>query len=236
MQDMMSFGGAVDFDPEALQKKYAAERERRLTHGDRKYVEVTGQFAHYLDNPCVEPAITRSPIAEEIDVLIVGGGMTGIMIGSRLRKSGVHDIRILEVGGDFGGTWYWNRYPGASCDIEALIYLPMLEEMGYVPTEKYARAPEIFDYLCLIGRRYGLYEKTYFQTGAREFIWNEESKRWFISTNRGDVLKARFICLATGNLARPKLPGIPELPHSRDTRSTLPDGTTNIPVVTPSET
>jgi cyclohexanone monooxygenase len=136
----------LGFDPAALKARYRAERDKRLrADGNAQYTEIKGDFAHYLDDPYVAP-ITRAPITDETEVLIVGGGFGGMLAAARLRQAGIDDIRIVEKGGDFGGTWYWNRYPGAACDIESYIYLPLLEEVGYLPVEKYTRAPEILSY------------------------------------------------------------------------------------------
>ncbi len=117
------------FDPDALRKKYREERKKRIRQdGNEQYVEVKGAFAHYLDDPYVDPGFTREPLTDQVDVVVIGGGFGGLLAGARLREAGVEDIRVIEKGGDFGGTWYWNRYPGAQCDIEAYVYLPLLEE------------------------------------------------------------------------------------------------------------
>ncbi len=129
----------LGFDPDALRAKYRAERDKRLRpDGNEQYREIAGEFAHYLDDPYVEPGFTRAPLTDEVEVVVIGGGFGGLLAGARLREAGVEDIRIIEKGGDFGGTWYWNRYPGAACDIESYIYLPLLEEIGYMPVEKYS--------------------------------------------------------------------------------------------------
>jgi cyclohexanone monooxygenase len=199
----------LGFDPNALREKYRAERDRRVrTDGSEQYVEIAGQFAHYLADPYVE-RIERAALNEEVEVVVVGGGFGGQLAAARLREVGVDDIRIIEKGGDFGGTWYWNRYPGAACDIESYIYLPLLEEVGYVPVEKYSRAPEILRHSRAIAEKFDLYRGALFQTEVTEMRWDEAAARWTVSTNRGDALKARFVVMANGPLHRPKLPGIP---------------------------
>ena len=196
------------FDPDALRQKYRDERDRRVrVEGNEQYLAVTGSFARYLADPYVEP-ITREPLTDTVDVAIIGGGFGGLLAGARLRQAGIADIRIIEKGGDFGGTWYWNRYPGAACDVESYIYLPLLEEIGYIPKEKYSRAPEILAHSRAIGEHFDLYQGACLQTEVTELRWDEDGDRWIISTNRGDRMRARFVCMANGPLHRPKLPGI----------------------------
>ena len=203
-------GEDLGFDPKALQAKYRQERDKRVrADGSAQYREIAGEFAHYLDDPYVPPGFTRAPLTDDVEVVIVGGGFGGQLAGARLREAGVDDIRIIEKGGDFGGTWYWNRYPGAACDIESYIYLPLLEELGYVPSEKYARAPEILAHSRAIGEHFDLYRNACFQTEVTKMVWDEDAKRWIVHTNRGDAMRARFVVMANGPLHRPKLPGIP---------------------------
>ena len=207
--DQTSHMGTLTFDPDALREKYREERDRRLrADGNEQYVEVAGQYAHYLDDPYVE-RVERGPLFDEIDVAVIGGGFGGLLAGARLREAGVESLRMIEKGGDFGGTWYWNRYPGAACDIESYIYLPLLEEVGYMPKEKYSKAPEILEHSRAIGRHFDLYRDALFQTEVTELRWDDRDSRWVITTNRGDAMRARFVVMANGPLHRPKLPGIP---------------------------
>jgi cyclohexanone monooxygenase len=200
----------LSFDPEALREKYRAERDKRLRpDGNAQYVEVKGEFAHFVDDPYVEPGFHREPLMDLVDVVVIGGGFGGLLTGARLREAGIEDIRLIEKGGDFGGTWYWNRYPGAQCDVESYIYLPLLEELGYMPVEKYSRAPEILAHSQAIGRKFDLYRNACFQTEVTEMRWDEETARWIVSTSRGDRMRARFVVMSNGPLNRPKLPGIP---------------------------
>jgi cyclohexanone monooxygenase len=197
------------FDPDALRDKYRAERDKRLREdGNDQYVEVTGDFAHFVEDPYVEP-LEREPRFDEVDVVVIGGGFGGLLAGARLKEAGITDVHIIEKGGDYGGTWYWNRYPGAQCDIEAYIYLPLLEELGYVPKEKYTRAAEILEHSRNIAEHYGLYDGALFQTEVTTLTWDDDRARWLVATNRGDELQARFVCMASGPLHRPKLPGVP---------------------------
>jgi len=199
----------LDFDPVALREKYRLEREKRLREdGNEQYIEVKDDFSRYLDDPYVAP-IKRDPVSDEVDVLVIGGGFGGLLAGARLKEAGIKDVRVVEKGGDFGGTWYWNRYPGAQCDIEAYVYLPLLEELNYVPKEKYSHAPEILAHSSAIGKHYDLYEKALFQTQVTNMQWDEDTARWTVETNKGDKVRARFVAMANGPLDRPKLPGIP---------------------------
>jgi len=205
-------GTATDlpFDPDALRAKYRAERDRRLRDdGNAQYVEVSGRFAHFLDDPYAAPGFTRAPLTDEVEVLVVGGGFGGLLAGARLRQQGVEDIRILDPATDFGGTWYWNRYPGIACDIESYTYLPLLEEVGYVPKEKYAYGQEILAHSQAIARKFDLYRDVCFQTRVTDLTWDEDAARWIVSTNHDDRIRAHYVCLATGPLNKPKLPGIP---------------------------
>ncbi len=200
----------LPFDPEVLRAKYRAERDKRLRDdANRQYVEVTGEFARFVEDPYVAPGFHREPLTDEVDVAVIGGGFGGLLTGARLREAGVEDIRVIEKGGDFGGTWYWNRYPGAACDVESYVYLPLLEEIGYVPKEKYSRAPEILQHSRAIAEHYDLYRNACFQTEVTDLRWDDEALRWIISTDRRDRMRARFVCMANGPLHRAKLPGIP---------------------------
>jgi cyclohexanone monooxygenase len=199
----------LGFDPAEMRQKYAEERAKRLrADANNQYQEITGEHAHYNLDPYVKP-FTRSALHEELDAVIVGGGFGGLLAAARLQEAGITNLRIIEKAGDFGGTWYWNRYPGAQCDIEAYVYLPLLEETGYIPKEKYSFAPEIFAHAQRIGKHFNLYEKACFQTQINAARWDEEAGRWTITTDRGDVFQARFVIMSSGPLNRPKLPAIP---------------------------
>jgi len=198
----------ADFDAEALREKYRLERDKRLREtGNDQYIEIAGDYAHYLDDPYASP-ITRAPLNDDVEIAVIGGGFGGLLAGARLRQAGFDDVRMIEKGGDFGGTWYWNRYPGAACDVESYIYLPLLEEIGYIPTQKYSSAPEILAHSQAIARHFDLYRNACLQTEVTELRWHEDRHRWAIHTNRDDTIMARFVVMANGPLHRPKLPGI----------------------------
>ena len=197
----------TEFDPQELRQKYRFERDKRLrAEGNEQYTDIS-DFAEYLQDPYMD-SVTREPLFDEVEVAVIGGGFGGLLAGARLREAGIEDIRMIEKGGDFGGTWYWNRYPGAACDVESYIYLPLLEEIGYIPTQKYSQAPEILEHSRAIARHFDLYRNACLQTEVTELRWDEAQLRWVIRTNRGDQMRARYVVMANGPLHRPKLPGI----------------------------
>ena len=199
----------LSFDPDALRARYRQERAKRIrADGNSQYIEIAGRYRHYLDDPYLAP-IERPRLTDHVTVAVIGGGLAGLIGGARLKQAGVDNVRVIEKGGDFGGTWYWNRYPGAQCDVESYIYLPLLEDTGYLPTEKYVRAPEILEHCRRIATRFGLYDNACFSTEVTGVEWDAPESRWVIRTNRGDAMTARFLVMGTGPLHRPKLPGIP---------------------------
>ncbi|OBT98991.1 hypothetical protein VE01_02275 [Pseudogymnoascus verrucosus] len=199
------------FDPTLLKEKYRAERDKRIRDdGIKQYQGIdTSSLKHYVEDPYAEPGFSRTPIDEDVEFLVVGGGFGGQLIAARLLESGTTNIRIIDKAGDFGGTWYWNRYPGAACDLESYIYMPLLEELNYMPTEKYTRAPELFEHARNIGKHFGLYDKALFQTEVLGLKWDATARHWIARTNRGDTIRAQFVATASGPLHKPKLPGVP---------------------------
>lgn len=203
-----TFGAALDVD--ALRQKYARERALRLrADGIQQYVEVAGRFARFADDPWADPHHAREALADVVDVAIVGAGFGGLLTGARLREHGVDTVRLIDKAADVGGTWYWNRYPGIACDVESYVYMPLLEELGYMPTQKYARGAEIFEHCRHIAEHYDLYRNACLQTEVRELRWDPDNSLWVIATDRGDAMRARFVSMANGYLNKPKLPGIP---------------------------
>ena len=202
-------GGNDSLDGAALKARYLAERDKRLrVEGVGQYRAPSGVLAHYSDDPHIPPT-KRDAVWEEVEAAIIGCGWGGLQAAVELVKAGVDDFRMIDKAGDVGGVWYWNRYPGAACDVESYIYMPMLEDMGYVPTEKYARRPEIFSYAQSVAEKFDLYRRALLQTEVSELRWDEASSRWLISTRQGDRLRARFVLVSTGQLQSVHLPGIP---------------------------
>ena len=199
----------TSIDKEALKRRYRQERDKRLrADGQAQYLALEGQLSHYLDDPYV-PVSQRAPKTDHVTVAFIGGGFAGLVTGARLVEAGVSGVRLIDKAGDFGGTWYWNRYPGAQCDTASLVYMPLLEETGYMPSEKYAHAPEILEHCQRIGKRFGLYDDALFHTEVTELRWEDAASHWHVRTNRGDDFTAQFVGIGTGILHVPKLPGIP---------------------------
>jgi cyclohexanone monooxygenase len=202
--------GSAAIAAQQLRERYAIEREKRMrAEGNDQYRELKGIYKDFDADPYVEPGFSREPVIEETDVVIVGAGWGGLLTAANLRKAGVDNFRMIDKAGDFGGTWYWNRYPGCMCDVESYCYLPLLEETGYMPKRKYAHAPEIFEYCQLLGRTFDMYSTALFQTEVTDMVWDETRSRWMVTTSRNDRLSARFVVICGGVLHKAKLPGIP---------------------------
>ncbi len=190
------------FDAEE-QAKYRAFKEAR--RGAADYIPMEGDFAKYLADVYSADPVPREALTDECEILVVGAGFAGLLLWHKLRDAGFNDVRFCEKGGDVGGTWYWNRYPGIACDVEAYSYLPLLEETGYVPTMKFASGFEILEYCQQLAEKFGFYEHCLFHTTVERTDWDEASGRWIVMTDRGDAMRARFVILANGILTTPKL-------------------------------
>jgi len=200
---------SLGFNPDELRQKYRLERDKRVrVDGNDQYLEVKGDFSYFVEDPYIDEEISRDSLEKTFHTIIIGGGFGGVLSGARLREHGIDDFRIIEKGGDFGGTWYWNRYPGASCDIESYIYFPLLEETSFIPKRKYTDAAETLDYFKVLSDKFSLKENALFQTEVNEVKWISDEKLWFIKTNRQDSIKARYVIHANGFLNRPKLPAM----------------------------
>jgi cation diffusion facilitator CzcD-associated flavoprotein CzcO len=201
-----------------VRAKYAMERDKRLrTDGPTQYITVQagGGFDEFLEDHYHDQRIERAPVVETAEVVVIGGGFAGLLTGARLRERHIEGVRVIERGSDFGGTWYWNRYPGAQCDTEAYIYMPLLEELNYVPSERYAHAPEILEHSKAIAERFRLYDGALLQTSVTALEWDGASSRWIVTTDREDRIEARFVVWGCGAITRPKLPGIPGIKRFR---------------------
>jgi cation diffusion facilitator CzcD-associated flavoprotein CzcO len=194
---------------EGIKRRFAEERALRLAYrpeGTKQFTsELTGALAKYATDPYGGEVAPRAPLTDTVEVLFIGGGFSALLTSARLREKGVESIRIVERGADVGGTWYWNRYPGVACDVVSYDYLPLLDEMGYVPTRHYAGGAEILEHCRAIARRYDLYRLAVFQTTVTSTVWNESERLWKLRTDCGDAMRARFVVCANGTLSKPKL-------------------------------
>ena len=192
-----------------IKRKFADERDLRLAYrpeGTAQFTsDFTGELEKYSVDAYAEAYMERAPINDSVEVLFIGGGFSALLTSARLRERGVESIRIVERGADVGGTWYWNRYPGIACDVVAYDYLPLLDELDYVPKNHYAKGEEIFAHCKAIATKYNLYDLAVFQTTVISTRWLEEEQSWQITTDRGDCMKARFVICANGTLSKPKL-------------------------------
>ena len=204
-QDNSAEGPAID----QLRQRYRLEQQKRLRPDGMAQWRELKEFGDLDRDPFVEPGFTREPVVEETTVVVVGGGFAGMLTAIDLGRHGITDLRIVEKAGDFGGTWYWNRYPGCMCDVESYTYLPLLEETGFMPSERYASATEIYEYSKLLARTFDLYPCALFQTDVTGAEWDEQARRWLVTTTRDDRLSSQFLVLAGGILHKAKLPGIP---------------------------
>jgi cation diffusion facilitator CzcD-associated flavoprotein CzcO len=198
------------FDRDAVHRKYAEERSKRMIEGRAaiRDLDHDESFASYRDDPFT-PYVARDPIEDEIDVAVIGAGIAGVLVGADLREAGVERIRLIDAAGGIGGTWYWNRYPGVMCDVESYVYMPKLEEMGYIPKTRYAFGDEIRKHVEAIADRYDLTGSALFHTTVQQSAWDEETARWVLTTDRGDVIRAHYLVVAPGILNLMKLPVIP---------------------------
>ncbi|MGY0488250.1 flavin-containing monooxygenase [Streptomyces sp. WG-D5] len=193
-----------------VRERYRVEREKRMRSARETITRFEGDLSRFLDDPH-SPRLERESLDEDCDAVVIGAGFGGIQTAGRLKEAGLERVRLLDGAGDVGGVWYWNRYPGAQCDVDSYCYLPLLEETGYIPKEKYSYQPEIHAHAQRLAEYFDLYPLALFQTMATSLTWDKETARWTITTSRGDVLRARYVAFCTGAFSNPKLPALPGL-------------------------
>jgi cation diffusion facilitator CzcD-associated flavoprotein CzcO len=189
----------------AILKRYGEERDKRLRgRAGSEYVAID------LPKTSSIELIARptDAISDHVTAAVIGGGFAGLVAAARLKEADVGSVRLIDKGGDVGGVWYWNQYPGAQSDTSSMVYLPMLEETGHVPSEKYVHAPEIHNYCQKLARKYDLYANALFETEVTSLRWNDVKAQWNIYTNKGDAFTAQFIIFALGQFHIPRLPTI----------------------------
>ena len=153
---------------------------------------------------------TGAGTAQKVDVAVVGAGFAGLYLLHLLRKVGFATV-VLDEAGDVGGTWYWNRYPGARCDVQTIDYSytfdPELEK-AWTWSERYATQPEILRYLGFVADRYDLRRDIRFHTRVTAATWDQAAERWLLTTAYGATVSCRYYIMATGCLSSPKPPEI----------------------------
>ncbi|KAF2645488.1 FAD/NAD(P)-binding domain-containing protein [Massarina eburnea CBS 473.64] len=223
-------------DPQKLQavrKRYAEEaKKRQRPEGSAQFLQLSQAHEERLrslsDDPWADhkslnakPSIIRENAVYKAFVL--GAGFGGLLFSIRLIESGVataNDIRLVDAAGGFGGTWYWNRYPGLHCDLESYMYLPLLEETGYIPKHKYSAGSEIRQHAERIASKWNLTDKALFRTTVKTVSWDDDTELWTVNFVEGrgpsaapieHQIRAQYVYLAAGVLTRPQVPRIPGL-------------------------
>lgn len=198
-----------DAERAKLHERYLAERDKRIrADGIKQYQSLSGILRLTDEGDPYTQAKPREALKDHVEFLFLGGGFAGLTVCARLKQAGVTNMRILESGGDFGGVWYWNRFPGAMCDTAAMVYLPLLEETGTRPSAKYIRGPEILAHAHRIARTFDLYPHALFSTHLESLTWDDENARWRVRTRQSDDFTATHVAMGTGPLNKPHLPGI----------------------------
>lgn len=218
--------GIPGVDALQVEKRYGEERAKRLRDvGNDQFVDISvvDKFQSFLEDPFVDLAKVKDAKSMFPDnrchLLILGAGWGGLLYAIRMIQAGVRpeDIRIIDPAGGFGGTWYWNRYPGLTCDIESYCYLPLLEETGYIPKQRYSTGEEIRTYAESAAQKWGVADKAVFQTKAKKLVYDENAKEWQVEIEQKRTgeqpqtlnIRSTFVATVNGALNWPKLPGIP---------------------------
>ncbi|KAH7130024.1 monooxygenase [Dendryphion nanum] len=208
-------------------QRYDEERERRLrTDGIEQYIDLSvsdsKEVSEFLEDPWVGSEKVKDLKTlfpnDRCKLLILGAGWGGLQYAFQMIQKGMNaeDIRIVDIAAGFGGTWYWNRYPGLKCDIESYCYIPLLEETGHVPSQRYASGEEIRLQSGYVAQKWGVADNAVFQTKAERMVWNEHVKEWSVELaqkRKGeDVqtlrIQASFVATVNGVLNYPKIPDI----------------------------
>jgi cation diffusion facilitator CzcD-associated flavoprotein CzcO len=210
-----------------VQKIYHEERDKRLrTDGAAQYVDLatSEKFQNIYRDIWADQIVPDAGGPVLVDgsrtkVLVLGAGYGGLLSTVRMIEAGVNadNIWIVDSAGGYGGTWYWNRYPGAMCDVESYIYMPLLEELGYMPKHKYSYAPELRDHAEKVATKWGLRDRTFFQTTVESLTWDDEKLEWMVKLvcakpgrDKQELrVRSQFVVTAAGVLNWPKVPKIP---------------------------
>ncbi|KAJ5822609.1 hypothetical protein N7447_004949 [Penicillium robsamsonii] len=201
------------------QDRYDAERKKRLRpDGPTQYVGLTDEVTNNLhsnENIAIDNNLLQQ---NKVRMVIVGAGFGGLLFAVRLLQSGflrATEILFVDTAGSFGGTWWWNKYPGLACDVESYTYMPLLEETNYMPSQKYVSGSELREHANRIADQWHLSERGLFQTKVNHLVWNDRDRRWTIHITphcqSPTTIRSDFVILATGLLSSPKLPKLDDL-------------------------
>ncbi|OAQ95588.1 flavin-binding monooxygenase-like family protein [Purpureocillium lilacinum] len=215
-----------------LSKKYEQEKQKRLRpDGNAQYLELNLNTSSRLKALAHDPWVDHAALnaqapslrdGDDVRLLVLGAGYGGLLYAVRFLEIGfaAADIRLVDTAGGFGGTWYWNRYPGLMCDVESSIYMPLLEETGYMPKHRFSYGSELRQYADDIAAKWNLADKAVFRTQIRSVEWNDTKRRWRVTMtqDRGPdeqsitmTATSQFVVMANGVLNHPKAPKIPGL-------------------------
>ncbi|KAK4139804.1 pyridine nucleotide-disulfide oxidoreductase [Dichotomopilus funicola] len=221
---------AEDLKLYELSQKYTAEAAKRLRpDGLSQFVRLKDAGSERLRTLAEDPwadhaALNAKPLVQDGSkhkFVILGAGFGGLLYAVRLIEAGLasqpSDILLVDAAGGFGGTWWWNRYPGLHCDIESYSYMPLLEKTGYVPKKKYSTGPELRDYANLIADKWSLHDKALFRSSIKAARWDDATQLWTVDAteNRGPGEEARelklhgqYLLVASGILTNPHVPKV----------------------------
>jgi cation diffusion facilitator CzcD-associated flavoprotein CzcO len=224
---------AEDLKLYELSQKYTAEAAKRFrAEGLGQFVRLkeagSERFRSLAEDPWADHAAlnAKEPVQDgaKHKFVILGAGYGGLLFAVRLLEAGLastpDDILLVDAAGGFGGTWYWNRYPGLHCDIESYTYMPLLEETGYVPKSKYSTGPELLEHANRIAAQWKLQDRALFRSNVKSTSWDDAAQVWNVEVTEGRgpgeqsrelKLQAQYLLVASGILTNPHVPKIPGL-------------------------
>ncbi|KAL1897460.1 hypothetical protein Sste5346_004198 [Sporothrix stenoceras] len=209
-----------------LSEKYKSEHDKRLrSDGLSQFTDLYSipKFRRFKQDPWADRStydtLPRAFDGDRREILIMGTGIAALVFAVRLLEAGFkrEDLQFIDVSAGFGGTWYWNRYPGLMCDVESYIYMPLLEETGYIPKHKYASGTELREHAERIAEKYDLTEQAWYRTRMVDSVWDDTAKEWVVrlaeqlsdgNEREPITVRSRFVILTTGLMLIPQVPQI----------------------------
>jgi cation diffusion facilitator CzcD-associated flavoprotein CzcO len=185
-----------------IRERYRIERlKRQRPAGLELYTDLPARMLRTRAEPAA-----RALVSDVVTATVIGGGLSGLVAGAKLSETLSGPVRIVEKSSDFGGVWHRNNYPGAECDTAAIVYMPLLEETGYLPTRKYASGIEIRAYCRRVAGHFQLDRNALLETEVTALTWLPDQSMWLVETDRGDRFRSRFVILGLGQFQTPKIP------------------------------